>query len=65
MWIGIYPEYFKYNHVRRILGIPMEVIPLNIISIGWPTGEEKPKEKYDDPAKSRFLKIAINKNKRL
>ena len=47
VWIGIYPEYFKYNHIRRILGIPMEVIPLNIISIGWPTGEEKPKDKYD------------------
>jgi nitroreductase len=47
VWIGIYPEYFKYNHVRRVLNIPMEVIPLNIISIGWPTGEEKPKEKFD------------------
>lgn len=47
VWIGIYPEYFKYNHVRRVLGIPMEVIPLNIISIGWPTGAEKPKEKFD------------------
>ena len=47
VWIGIYPEYFKYNHVRRVLNIPMEVIPLNIISIGWPTGEEKPKKKFD------------------
>lgn len=47
VWIGIYPEYFKYNHVRRTLGIPMEVIPLNIISIGWPTGAEKPKQKFD------------------
>jgi len=47
VWIGIYPEYFKYNHIRRLLGIPMEVIPLSLISIGWPTGAEKPKEKYD------------------
>ncbi len=47
VWIGIYPEYFKYNHVRRTLGIPMEVIPLNIISIGWPTGAKKPKQKFD------------------
>jgi len=47
VWSGIYPEYFKYNHVRRVLDIPMEVIPLNVISIGWPTGEEKPKDKFD------------------
>ena len=47
VWIGIYPEYFKYNHIRRVLGIPMEVVPLSILSIGWPTGAEKPKEKFD------------------
>jgi len=47
VWIGIYPEYFKINGVRRLLNIPMEVIPLNIISIGWPIGNEKPKEKFD------------------
>ena len=27
--------------------IPMEVIPLNVISIGWLTGEEKPKDKFN------------------
>lgn len=47
VWTGIYPENFKINHVRRTLNIPMEVIPLNVISIGWPTGEEKPKDKFD------------------
>ena len=47
VWCGIYPEYFKYNHIRRLLGIPMEVIPLSLISIGWPTGAEKPKDKFD------------------
>jgi hypothetical protein len=33
--------------VKRVLGLPTEVIPLNIISIGWPTGAEKPKNKWD------------------
>lgn len=47
VWSGIYPEYFKINHVRRVLNIPMEVIPLNVIPIGWPTGEEQPKDKWD------------------
>jgi len=47
VWCGIYPEYFKYNHIRRICNVPMEVIPFSLIAIGWPTGEEKPKEKFD------------------
>ncbi len=47
VWCGIYPEYFKHNHIRCLLGIPMEVVPLSLISIGWPTGEEKAKDKYD------------------
>jgi nitroreductase len=47
VWTGIWlnPEPTKY--VKRILGLPEEVQPLNIISIGYPTGEEKPKDKWD------------------
>jgi hypothetical protein len=34
------------KHVRTVLGIPTTVIPLNVILIGVPTGEDKPKDKY-------------------
>jgi hypothetical protein len=34
------------NHVRTELGIPEEVIPLNVIAIGIPAGWDKPKDKY-------------------
>ena len=33
-------------HVRAVLGIPIEVIPLNVIPVGHPTGADKPKEKF-------------------
>jgi len=47
VWIGVYPAEEKIEKVREILGIPESVIPLNIISIGRPTGKEKPKNKFD------------------
>ncbi|MEM5871392.1 MAG: nitroreductase family protein [Candidatus Aenigmatarchaeota archaeon] len=47
VWIGVYPVEDKIAKVREILGIPENVIPLNIISIGHPTGKERPKNKFD------------------
>jgi nitroreductase len=47
VWCGIYLNPEPTAYVKRVLGLPSEVIPLNIISIGWPTGAEKPKDKWD------------------
>ena len=32
--------------VKTVLQIPADVIPLNVIAIGVPTGEDKPKDKF-------------------
>jgi hypothetical protein len=32
--------------VRAILHIPPSIIPLNVIPVGHPTGEDVPKEKF-------------------
>jgi hypothetical protein len=32
--------------VRETLGIPENIIPLTVIPIGYPTGRDKPKNKY-------------------
>lgn len=45
-WTASYPYEDKMKHVRRVLGIPATVIPLNVILVGVPTGEDKPKDKY-------------------
>ena len=45
-WTASYPDEAKMKHVRTVLGIPANVIPLNVILIGVPTGEDKPKVKY-------------------
>jgi nitroreductase len=47
VWCGIWLNPEPTRYVKRILSLPEEIQPLNIISIGWPTGEEKPKDKWN------------------
>lgn len=46
VWTAVYPDAALMDHVRAEQGIPKGVIPLNVIPVGVPTGEEKPKNKY-------------------
>jgi nitroreductase len=47
IWTAAYPYPDRMKSVRSILNIPSEVIPLNVIPVGHPTGEDKPKEKFN------------------
>ncbi len=47
VWTGVFPEPDRIASVRRILGIPEDVVPLNVIPIGVPSGKEHPKDKFD------------------
>jgi nitroreductase len=46
VWLGVYPVEERVQFVRDTLAIPPEFVPMSILSIGWPTGEELPKDKY-------------------
>lgn len=46
VWTAAYPYPERMDSVRPILNIPQEVIPLNIIPIGYPTGEDAHQEKF-------------------
>lgn len=46
VWTAAYPYNDRMDVTRNILGIPGNVIPLNVIPIGHPTGVDKPKNKY-------------------
>ena len=47
VWTAVYPEEDRVRAVRRILGIPSHIVPLNAIPLGIPAGRDKPKDKYD------------------
>ncbi len=47
IWTAAYPYSDRMKSVKTILNIPENIIPLNVIPIGHPTGEDKPKEKFN------------------
>jgi len=46
VWTAVYPDEEKIKTVREVLKIPSEIIPLNVIPIGVPVGDEEPKDKF-------------------
>jgi nitroreductase len=40
VWLGVYPRPDRTNGVRKLFDLPEHIVPLNIISIGYPA--EKP-----------------------
>lgn len=47
VWLSVYPRAERIQTVQQTLGLPEKIIPLNLIAIGYPNGETKPKDKYD------------------
>jgi nitroreductase len=46
VFTAAYPDNDRMVSVRKILNIPQDIILLNVIPIGEPTGADKPKDKY-------------------
>ncbi|MBR3628226.1 MAG: nitroreductase family protein [Elusimicrobia bacterium] len=47
VWCAVYPFDEKVNAVKSLFGLPENVIPLNVIPMGYPFAKEEPKQKYD------------------
>jgi nitroreductase len=48
VWLGVHLRDDRIASVRRILDIPQNVSPLNLISIGHPAEEKEPRTQYDE-----------------
>lgn len=46
VWTGVYPRSERIDVVRNVLSIPQNVFPLNVIPVGYPKGENRPKDKF-------------------
>lgn len=46
VWTAAYPDPEREAAVRKALSIPADVIPLNVIPIGHPSGPQSAKDKY-------------------
>lgn len=47
VWCGVYPNPEVLPAVSKVLGVPENVIPLNIITMGYPAEHPQPKDKFD------------------
>jgi nitroreductase len=53
VWTLIYPYPDRIAAVKKLLNLPEQVIPLNIIPIGYPA-EQKPQENRFHPSRLHF-----------
>ncbi len=47
VWTGVFPYSDRVNAVQEALQLPEYIIPLNIIPVGYPDGEQLPKDKFN------------------
>ncbi len=45
-WVGIYPVEERMQGLRELLGIPKEVVPLSIVSLGYPAETKPPSRRH-------------------
>ncbi len=55
VWIGVYPVEERVIPVSQTISLPENIVPLNIVAIGYPTGEDMPKDKWK-PEKIHYNK---------
>jgi nitroreductase len=48
VWLGVYPREERIQELTRLLGLPEQVPPLAVLSIGYPAEHKEPAGRYDD-----------------
>lgn len=48
VWVGVYPDEERVDAIKKVLKIPKTIVPLNLISIGYPAEEKEPRTQYDE-----------------
>lgn len=48
VWTGVHPISDRDELVKEVLNLPEHFTVLNVIPIGYPTGEDQPKDKWDE-----------------
>jgi nitroreductase len=49
-WLGVHPREERMAHLRSLLHIPQEMLPIAAIAIGWPAKSHPPRTRYRDDA---------------
>lgn len=47
VWLGIYPREERVAALRELLSLPEHVVPLALVSVGYPAEQKPPADRYD------------------
>ena len=47
-WLGVYPVEEYYSKLSELLELPDNIIPLNVIAIGYPERKSRRRDRYDE-----------------
>jgi nitroreductase len=45
-WVGIYPVEERIQGMRKLLGVPEHVVPLSMVSLGFPAEKKPPPDRF-------------------
>ena len=48
VWLGVYPHNDRINEISKLLKIPKNIVPLNLISMGYPAESKEARTQYDE-----------------
>ena len=55
VWCGIYPMQERVAYLKALLSLPENIVPLNVVPVGYPAENPKPKDKWK-PANIHYEK---------
>lgn len=47
VWLAIYPREERVRGLKILLGLPDNIMPLSLISVGYPSEKKMPEDRYD------------------
>jgi len=47
VWLGVYPNENRVKELKKLLGLPENVMPLSIISVGYPAEIKGPADRFN------------------
>ena len=47
VWLGVYPQVERVNSLKELLDMPLNVVPLSIMSLGYPAETKDPADRYN------------------
>ncbi len=47
-WLGVHPREDRIAHLRRILQLPEGIVPVSVISLGFPAEKKPARTRYDE-----------------